>query len=302
MAIEAKKTASDLKQWCQVPENLSTVDKFVTELKDKLSPCFQQPTKATQRLKRENIWGAFHRIRTSTTFTSCWAKFLHETTGATPCPIFFQNITTTIFTDLVHQHFPIVVAESTSDHEAKVLSYEEKNALRYVAGYIPHHLTQKLAKSAHPLKEELTLCLMDLLQEGEVEVDADHSSEWVKIVDRGGLKHANNAAYDALVAMELVIRKHLSMRSVHSVNDGFKEVVMKAIMTNEDVQFYWTVAALDWDEEESAALLQLVVDLFVTVRGFAFISAWMELYKQETKKSTQKSKGVRKRVLAASDI
>ena len=60
-------------------------------------------------------------------------------------------------------------------------------------------------------------------------------------IDRGGLKHANNAAYDALVAMELVIRKQLSTRSVHSVNDGFKEVVMKAIMTNEDVQFYWTV-------------------------------------------------------------
>ena len=50
----------------------------------------------------------------------------------------------------------------------------------------PSH--QKLAKSAHPLKEELTLCLMDLLQEGEVEVDADHSPEWVKTVDRGELK------------------------------------------------------------------------------------------------------------------
>ena len=86
--------------------------------------------------------------------------------------------------------------------------------------------------------------------------------------------------------MELVIRKHLSTRSVHSVNDGFKEVVMKAIMT----KMSSSITALDWDEEESAALLQLVVDLFVTVRGFAFVSAWIALYKQVTRKSMQKSK------------
>ena len=61
--------------------------------------------------------------------------------------------------------------------------------------------------------------------------------------------------------------------------------------------FYWSIVACNWEEEESVALLALVTDLYVTIRGFAFVSSCMELYKQEQKKTTQKSKGIRKRVL-----
>jgi len=53
--------------------------------------------------------------------------------------------------------------------------------------------------------------------------------------------------------------------------------------------------------KESAALLELVVDLFVAIRVFAFVSSWMELRKQETKKSTRKSKSLCKHLLATAD-
>ena len=117
-------------------------------------------------------------------------------------------------------------------------------------------------------------------------------------MDRGGFSHVNNATYCAFLAMELELRKHISLQSVHKVNDDFKKKVLKSIVENEDVLFHWTLVATDWEEEEATALLKLVADLFVTIRGFAFVSSWMELRKQETKKSTQKSKGVRKCLLA----
>jgi len=120
-------------------------------------------------------------------------------------------------------------------------------------------------------------------------------------VDRGGLKHVNNATYHVFLAMELEIRRHLSVESAQKINAGFKTKVTESILSNEDVQFHWTVVGADWEEKESVALLELVLDLFVTIRGFAFVSSWMELRKQETKKSTQKSKGVRKRLLATTD-
>lgn len=75
----------------------------------------------------------------------------------------------------------------------------------------------------------------------------------------------------------------------------------ESILSNEDVQFHWTVVGADWEEKESVALLELVVDLFVAIRGFAFVSSWMELHKLETKKSTQKSKGLCKHLLATVD-
>jgi len=141
---------------------------------------------------------------------------------------------------------------------------------------------------------------LDLLQDEE-EDNIFHSADWVNAVDRGGLKHVNNATYHVFLAMELEIRRHLSVESAQKINAGFKTKVTESILSNEDVQFHWTVVGADWEEKESVALLELVLDLFVTIRGFAFVSSWMELRKQETKKSTQKSKGVRKRLLATTD-
>ena len=61
-------------------------------------------------------------------------------------------------------------------------------------------------------------------------------------------------------------RIFLNLQSVHKVNDDFKKKVLKNIIENEDVLFHW---ATDWEEEEATALLKLVADLFVTIRGFA---------------------------------
>ena len=40
--------------------------------------------------------------------------------------------------------------------------------------------------------------------------------------------------------------------------------------------------------------LNMIADLFVTVRGFSYASEWIEHYKQTHKKSTQCSKSLRK--------
>ena len=50
----------------------------------------------------------------------------------------------------------------------------------------------------------------------------------------------------------------------------------------------------DIEEDKAKVLLTMIVDLFVTVRGFFFTKSFMEMYKQVTKKSTQKSKALRK--------
>ena len=73
------------------------------------------------------------------------------------------------------------------------LSYEEQNALRYAAGYIPRALRKRLERSGHPLKEELILCLLDLTDDDDC--GTSESEEWIRLVDRGGRKHVTNMAY-----------------------------------------------------------------------------------------------------------
>ena len=61
---------------------------------------------------------------------------------------------------------------------------------KYASGYIARALHIKLQKSAEPLKDQLILCLLDLLDDGK---DAHAESyKWILNIDWGGLCHVNN--------------------------------------------------------------------------------------------------------------
>ena len=171
-----------------------------------------------------------------------------------------------------------------------------RNALRYAAGYVPRALRKKLERSSHQYKE-MILCSMDK-EESETPT-TDDSTEWVEAVDRGGLYHVNQATYFLFLAMEEV-RRHLRCHSAHK-GEGIKEKLTHSIMMNEEILFHWEMVCANWEEEESRALFAMVVNLWVTMRGFAFASSWMELYKQTSKKSTQKSKGLRRKLQSGTE-
>ena len=50
------------------------------------------------------------------------------------------------------------------------------------------------------------------------------------------------------------------------------------------------------DSDVHQQLLRMLAELYVTVRGFAYASMWMEQYKKAKKKSTQRSKSLRKKL------
>ena len=67
---------------------------------------------------------------------------------------------------MIKLHFPLGSAQGTATGPG-ALTNEETNALRYAAGYVPRALKKALSKSAHPLKKDLQLCLLDLLDDGD---------------------------------------------------------------------------------------------------------------------------------------
>ena len=61
--------------------------------------------------------------------------------------------------------------------------------------------------------------------------------------------------------------------------------------------FYWTIASADFeidDDEVHNVLLKMIVELYVTMRGFSYASMWMEKYKKSSKKPTQRSNSLRR--------
>lgn len=127
--------------------------------------------------------------------------------------------------------------------------------------------------------------------------DAAHeSTDWTEIVDRGGLIHVSDTIYMLFVSIEMELRRHLA-----PANPDL-ELISKSkdVLENEDVQFYWATVSFDWEEREAEALLHMIVEHYITVRGFSFTSGVMEKYKKENKKTVQKSKGLRKNLLSSS--
>ena len=77
------------------------------------------------------------------------------------------------------------------------------------------------------------------------------------------------------------------------LNDATKDEVVE----DSNIQFFWSMLSVEWEDECGEVLLDMIVRQYVTVRGFSIASAWMEKCKQFSKKSTQKTKGIRKELI-----
>ena len=170
------------------------------------------------------------------------------------------------------------------------LTYEEQNALRYTCGYVTRAL---IKRSAHPLKEEMVCCLVEL---NEPEEDTEHGSEdWIKRIDRGGLTHVGNMTFGMFQSMELVVRQFLGEDLAQLKR--IKVELQEKITSDDDVLFFLEIVSAEWEVEENEALSKLIAEHYITIHGFSFVSGLLEKYKQAHKTSIQKSKGVRKQLV-----
>lgn len=90
--------------------------------------------------------------------------------------------------------------------------------------------------------------------------------------------------------MEIELRKHLT-----TTTTGMKDELIDKIISNDDVQYHWSALAVNWDEE-AEQLIKLIVEHWITIRGFSFVSAFMEMYKQRNKCTIDKSKALCKKL------
>ena len=279
--------AEKLDGWLKHPENHLPAKEFLSWLLSTLKACVPRDISSTRM--REKMWSAYHQLRCSSSYVSKWQCFLKQSLGVESHPILYQSIGNAILDQVVTEKSH--VSDTLSSTEQPSITEQELNALRYAAGYIPRALSKKLKKSAHPLKDGMQLCLLDLLNDGDEQEGA--AKEWINLIDRGSLKHINESTFQVMVAMELELRKHLQCKKP----PNFVCEITEHILKNEDVQFHWCIVACDWEEEEAEALLEQVVKMWVTIRGFSFASAWVEKFKTASAKSLQKSKGLRKKLI-----
>ena len=292
-AAEAVRIAQQLLPWCKNVANRDTLTAFAMQLFEVFDRCVavHKDSKLSHSKRMEKIWGTFHMERCSQTYKACWSSFLSTSVQHhhTDSPIFYQFITDQLFKNTLKEIFKVEV--SHAQRPDITLDYDEKNCIQYVAGALFRAVQKKIKRSALPMKEELLLCMVELLEADGVVCD-DESSDWIGLVDRGGLKHVSNTTFWMICAMEMEIKDHI--QKTKNIN---RDVLKQKLLENDEVDFYWETISTNWEEKESKALFSVISDHYLTVRGFAFASNWMEQYKDKTKKKVQKSKGLRKTLL-----
>ena len=111
------------------------------------------------------MWGKYYQLRSSKVFHELWRRFFKTSLiDDSSNPILYQYITTHMFKELIKKQFPAPSLPDSLQITKQPLTYEEKNALCYTAGYIPRVLRKQLEHSKHKLKE-LTLCLHELTED-----------------------------------------------------------------------------------------------------------------------------------------
>ena len=296
-ATEAVKCGSALIIWCSQDAHKKSLDTFSNWLINALGTCFK-PCRSL-RLRREKMWSAYHKLRIDDSFTKEWERFIRASIDQKALPTFFQYVSNQVFRQVVEQKYAI--SKSSNEDQPIQITWEEENALRYVTGYVCRKVLNSIQSSSLPDKEDLVLFMIEL---GGDEMDEERGTEtWTNLIDRGGLWHVNDNTYLIFYIMEEEIRHHFKVKSISKLNEETKRSILDAMLANEDLLFQWSlmIEAAEADDSTGMAVLNRIATLYLTVRGFAFASTCMELYKQRHKKQIQKSKALRKKVQTPDD-
>ena len=81
------------------------------------------------------------------------------------------------------------------------LMHEEKNAIRYIAGYVCRKIHGCLKESSCPERTEIMLCLSDIINGGDIE-DEEHTDKWVRKINRGDLWKVTDEVYQLFLMLE----------------------------------------------------------------------------------------------------
>ena len=105
------------------------------------------------------------------------------------------------------------------------------------------------------------------------------------------------STYMLFCAMEEEFRHHFRLSNMSQLADGLRDEVVASITCNEDVVFHWCMLSSTISNSDGDTLLKMLVELWTTIRGFSFASAWVvELYKQNNKENLQCSKALHKKI------
>ena len=269
------------------------VDSFSDELVSAINTCLDFSGCRSAAARREKAQSSFHKLRLSK-LPAMWGKFYTKMGIEIGDPLLLQSVSQQVFDTLLLNSMSTNFPSGRPEVRLEELSRDEENALRYACGYVPFKLLRKYQKQSHDKAVKFVTCLRNMAVEDQEEGSfEDYTMQWLQKVNRGGLFCVSTQCYDFFRAIEYQVRTRLP--HLLASQTGTKQELIDAVVEDQDVEFFWSIlsAVID-DEADACQLLQEIVELWVTIRGFSTTSSWLEQYKRAKQKTTRKAKGLRK--------
>ena len=237
--------------------------------------------------KTAAMWKEFHCFSLSEAFVKEWnncmvALEIDDKNTA----IIRQHLIRILLESLLHD----MVSDKESNDEVDELTAEEENSIRYSCGFVVKSVKNKIIKSKCDDQDSYVQVLDSMHECDDVEVDdfLSYTKEWITRIDRGGLFRVSDEAFLLFRGMEMVLRSYLN-GNTRCIN---KSNAIAKIFSSEQVASCWSLICFLESDTSDKLLLQLT-ELWVTIRGFSYVSNLVEQYKKNTTTKTGK-KGLRK--------
>ena len=135
-------------------------------------------------------------------------------------------------------------------------------------------------------------CLINMSASNDCTTYYNYTNTWIQLVNRGGLFEINNECYLFFKTIEKHIQATLPG---HLSGEVAKQKYLLQLLNEEDIQRLWTKLNTDIEDSDgSDELLTLILEKWVTTRGFAQVSSWISDYKSATAEKLKKKRSLRK--------
>ena len=158
VATETWQAAVQMNDWCKQDTNETALQLFSQKLVTMLTTTLRIDAHGISN--RFKLWELYFTIRSSKQFIQNWVTFL-SLMKVSPTPVLYQHLTDVVFKSLIRSKL-LFRTQKSADEVTLMVTPVEAYALRYVAGYVRHHVCNSIRQKNHPLKDDL-LCLSSLV-------------------------------------------------------------------------------------------------------------------------------------------
>ena len=214
-AVTVLRNAQELLQ--KHEEHSALFQQIEGNLMKELGPCFASANKEISfKNKHSNMCRNYHTIRCSSNFKLMWVQFFNNIGIANPEPYLYQEITDRIFDNLVKDTYPVLEKDPATSSQSTAITYADANVIRFAAGYVCRSLKEKVESSQQ--NSHLIRCFNNLIDDNP-QHEGSLTTDWITLIDRGGLCHVKETTFLLFNAVEEETREHFKTSQVTNITN-----------------------------------------------------------------------------------